>query len=86
MVDFDDGDQLVLRLHTNDAWLAEEPDLATREAVALRALAGTPVVAPSLIAVDESGEFCGRPAVLMSLLPGESDRQRCVARSAAVAR
>lgn len=73
VIDFDDGDQLVLRLHTNDAWLVAEPDLATREAVALRALAGTPVVAPSLIAVDESGEFCGRPAVLMSLLPGESD-------------
>jgi aminoglycoside phosphotransferase (APT) family kinase protein len=73
VVDFAHGHQLVLRLHTNDAWLADEPDLATREAVALRALAGTSVVAPRLIAVDESGEFCGRPAVLMSKLPGESD-------------
>lgn len=73
VVEFADGAQLVLRLHTNDAWLAEEPDLARREALVLRALAGTSVVAPSLIAVDESGEFCGRPAVLMSRLPGESD-------------
>lgn len=79
-LDFADGAQLVLRVHTNDAWLAEEPDLATREAVALRALAGSSVVAPSLIAVDESGELCGRPAVLMSKLPGESDPRLASAR------
>jgi aminoglycoside phosphotransferase (APT) family kinase protein len=73
VLDFADGAELVLRLHTNDDWLAEEPDLAAREAVTLLALAGTSVVAPTLIAVDESGEFCGRPAVLMSRLPGEPD-------------
>jgi aminoglycoside phosphotransferase (APT) family kinase protein len=70
---FADGAELVLRLHTQDDWLAREPDLATREAVALRALAGTDMVAPLLVAVDEFGEFCGRPALLMTRLPGEPD-------------
>jgi aminoglycoside phosphotransferase (APT) family kinase protein len=75
IVEFEDGAQVVLRLHTNDAWLAEEPALATHEAVALRALVGTAVVAPTLIAIDAFGEFCGRPAVLMSLLPGEPEQR-----------
>jgi aminoglycoside phosphotransferase (APT) family kinase protein len=66
-----DRTQVVLRLHTNDEWLAREPDLATREATALRALAISPVAAPALIAVDETGAFCGRPAVLMTRLRGE---------------
>ena len=70
---FDSGPHLVLRLHTNDEWLALEPDLATREAHILQALSGSPVSAPSLIAVDEAGEFCGRPAVLMSHLTGRAD-------------
>jgi aminoglycoside phosphotransferase (APT) family kinase protein len=70
---FDDGTQRVLRQHTNDEWLANEPDLAAREAIALRALTDSAVIAPTLIAVDESGEFCGRPAVLMTKLAGEPD-------------
>ncbi|MGH8888877.1 MAG: phosphotransferase family protein [Acidothermaceae bacterium] len=70
---FDDGTRLVLRLHTNDDWLAREPDLATREAHTLRALSGSTLVVPALIAVDEAGEFCGRPAVLMSQLMGRAD-------------
>jgi aminoglycoside phosphotransferase (APT) family kinase protein len=73
LLEFDDGSRRVLRLHTKDDWLAREPDVATREAIALQALAGTPVIAPALIAVDEAGEFCGRPAVLMSMLPGRPD-------------
>jgi aminoglycoside phosphotransferase (APT) family kinase protein len=68
-----DRTQVVLRLHTKDDWLAREPDLATREATALRALAISPVAAPALIAVDETGAFCGRPAVLMTKLRGEPD-------------
>ncbi|MDQ1463812.1 MAG: hypothetical protein QOC73_753 [Actinomycetota bacterium] len=73
LLEFDDGSRRVLRLHTKDDWLAREPDIATREAIALQVLAGTAVVAPALIAVDEAGEFCGRPAVLMSMLPGHAD-------------
>jgi aminoglycoside phosphotransferase (APT) family kinase protein len=70
-ITLDDRTQVVLRLHTNDAWLAREPDLASREATALRALAISPIVAPALIAVDETGALCGRPAVLMTKLRGE---------------
>jgi aminoglycoside phosphotransferase (APT) family kinase protein len=74
---FADATSLVLRLHTKDDWLAREPDLATREAHALRALADSPITAPALVAVDETGEFCGRPAVLMSRLAGRPDRSDC---------
>jgi len=73
LVGFADATQRVLRLHTKDDWLAREPDLATREAHALMALADSGVTAPALVAVDESGEFCGRPAVLMSRLAGRPD-------------
>lgn len=70
---FDDATELVLRLHTSDDWLAREPDLATREALVLQAVAESAVRAPALVAVDENGEFCGRPAVLMTRLPGRAD-------------
>jgi aminoglycoside phosphotransferase (APT) family kinase protein len=70
---FDDATELVLRLHTHDDWLAREPDVATREAIALQAVANSAVLAPALVAVDENGEFCGRPAVLMTRLPGRAD-------------
>jgi len=70
---FDNGTELVLRLHTKDDWLAEEPHIASREAHALQALAGSGIVAPALVAVDPEGEFCGRPAVLMSRLRGRAD-------------
>lgn len=70
---FSDGRELVLRLHTKAGWLAAEPDVATREAVALQALEGSHVVAPSLVAVDPDGGFCGQPAVLMTRLRGRAD-------------
>jgi aminoglycoside phosphotransferase (APT) family kinase protein len=73
LLGFDDGTHLVLRLHTKDGWLALEPDLATREAHTLQALSSSTIVAPALVAVDEAGEFCGRPAVLMSHLRGRAD-------------
>jgi aminoglycoside phosphotransferase (APT) family kinase protein len=83
---FSDGTKRVLRLHTNDDWLADEPDLAAREATALRALAHSSVVAPALIAVDEVGEFCGRPAILMTELAGKPDASnRSAARLRALA-
>jgi len=64
---------LVLRLHTKAEWLAIEPDIAAREAIALRALDASDVVAPSLVAVDVDGGFCGQPAVLMTRLGGHAD-------------
>lgn len=67
------GTRRVLRLPHKDDWLAREPDLATREAQTLQALSASAVVAPALVAVDGSGEFCGRPAVLMTHLPGRAD-------------
>jgi aminoglycoside phosphotransferase (APT) family kinase protein len=70
---FADGRELVLRLHTKAEWLAAEPDIAAREAIALQALDTSDVVAPSLVAVDVDGGFCGQPAVLMTRLRGHAD-------------
>jgi aminoglycoside phosphotransferase (APT) family kinase protein len=58
--------ELVLRRFVRLDWLAEEPDLAAREATALRLMANSPVPTPRLVAV--SGD-----AVLMTRLPGEID-------------
>jgi len=60
--------ELVLRRFTRPDWT--EPDLAGREATALRAVSGVGVPTPSLVAVDETGEAAGFPAVLMSRLLG----------------
>ncbi len=62
--------ELVLRLFTNGPWLAEEPDLARHEAAALEEIAQTDIMAPKLVAWDETGEVCGVPAVLMTRVPG----------------
>ncbi|HEY3833135.1 MAG TPA: aminoglycoside phosphotransferase family protein [Acidimicrobiia bacterium] len=61
---------LVLRIHTNDEWLAREPDLATREANVLELLEPTAVPAPALVALDADGGAAGKPCVLMERLPG----------------
>jgi aminoglycoside phosphotransferase (APT) family kinase protein len=63
--------KLVLRLFTNAEWLADEPDLATHEAAALRKIAGIGVPVPKLVAVDEQGTHCGVPALLMTRVPGQ---------------
>jgi aminoglycoside phosphotransferase (APT) family kinase protein len=73
--------ELVLRRFLDATWLALEPDLASREATVLEALAGTPVPAPALLAVDATGTHVGTPAVLTRRLPGEvvmdpADRDR----------
>jgi len=47
---------LVLRRYVRDDWLAKEPDLATREADALRILEDSPLPVPRLVAVDPTGE------------------------------
>jgi aminoglycoside phosphotransferase (APT) family kinase protein len=62
---------LVLRRFVDAAWLDREPDLATREAAVLEALAATPVPAPVLVAVDPTGVDAGAPAVLTRRLPGK---------------
>src|SRR4051812_5212218 len=61
---------LVLRIDTNDEWLAREPDLASREAAVLELLDPTAVPAPDLVAVDPDGAAAGKPCVLMERLRG----------------
>jgi aminoglycoside phosphotransferase (APT) family kinase protein len=65
--------RVVLRRYVRAEWLAEEPDLAAREAEVLRLLESGDVPAPGLLAVDPTGERAGNPAVLMSALPGRVD-------------
>jgi aminoglycoside phosphotransferase (APT) family kinase protein len=62
--------ELVLRRFVREDWLAEEPDLAAREAMALSLAADSPLPTPSLVGVDLDGADAGAPAVLMTRLPG----------------
>lgn len=62
---------LVLRRYTDARVRAAEPQYPRTEAAALRGLDGAAgVVAPRLIAVDETGATCDVPAVLMTRLDG----------------
>jgi aminoglycoside phosphotransferase (APT) family kinase protein len=65
--------RLVLRRYVRGDWLADEPDLAEREAEVLRLLENSPLPVPELVAVDPVGERAGSPAVLMTALPGRVD-------------
>ncbi len=65
------GGDLVLRLFTKLDWLAEEPDLAYHEAAALQQAARVDVPTPELVAIDGTGDSCGVPAVLMTVVPGD---------------
>lgn len=62
--------QVVLRQFHNEEWLRQEPDLARHEAESLRRAALTEVLSPRVIAFDETGQSCGRPAVLVTQLEG----------------
>jgi len=62
---------LVLRRFVRLDWLAEEPDLAEREAAALGLLTGTRLATPELVAVDQQGLRADVPAVLMTRLSGQ---------------
>jgi aminoglycoside phosphotransferase (APT) family kinase protein len=62
--------ELVLRRFVRAEWLAEEPDVAVREAEALSILGGAPLPTPELVGVDADGSDAGAPAVLMTRLPG----------------
>lgn len=66
---FGEGEDLVIRRFVLD-WIAEEPWTPANEAAVLTLLAGTPVPAPGLVAVDETGRTAGVPAVLMTALRG----------------
>jgi aminoglycoside phosphotransferase (APT) family kinase protein len=65
-----DGNKLVLKRYVNREWLEREPDLAAREAVALRVLRGASVPVPELVGVDPDGSVTGAPSVLMTRLRG----------------
>src|SRR5712691_6980807 len=65
--------QAVLRRYVRPELNAEEPDIAEREARALRVAGSAGVPTPLLLAVDPSGDGAGVPAVLMSRLPGRVD-------------
>jgi len=65
--------RVVMRRYVRLDWLAEEPDLAAREAEMLEILENSDLPVPRLIAVDPSGEDAGNPAVLMTALPGRAD-------------
>ena len=62
---------LVLRRFTNKDWVKKEPDIATREAAALRHATEAGLPAPELIAADVTGTHCGAPATLVTRLGGE---------------
>jgi aminoglycoside phosphotransferase (APT) family kinase protein len=63
-------ERYVLRQFDNASWLADEPDLARHEAEVLRLVATVDVRTPGIVAFDETGDACGLPAVLMTLLDG----------------
>jgi aminoglycoside phosphotransferase (APT) family kinase protein len=64
------NEALVLRLFTNREWLQAEPDLAKHEACSLQIAKFLPFPTPTCIAVDETEERCGFPAVLMTKCEG----------------
>jgi Ser/Thr protein kinase RdoA (MazF antagonist) len=65
-----DGMESVLRLMTNEPWRTHGAELTTRERDAQLAMAGTPVPAPTTLALDAEGAAAGVAAHLMTRLPG----------------
>jgi aminoglycoside phosphotransferase (APT) family kinase protein len=65
--------QAVLRRYVRPELNADEPDIAEREAWALRAAEPVAIPTPALLAVDPTGAGAGVPAVLMSRLRGRVD-------------
>ena len=62
---------LVLRRFTNEVWVRQEPDIAVREAASLQQATRAGLPAPQLVATDRDGSYCGVPATLVTMLPGE---------------
>ncbi|GGR73438.1 aminoglycoside phosphotransferase (APT) family kinase protein [Nocardioides luteus] len=69
-------ESVVLRLMTNEPWRTHGEPLTTRESEIQRMLVNTTVPAPRSLALDATGERCGHPAHLMTLLPGTIEPQR----------
>ena len=72
----DDGGQqrqAVVRRYVRPELNPDEPDIAEREARALRAAGPMGVPTPDLLTIDPTGAGAGVPAVLMSRLPGRVD-------------
>ncbi|HEV2360334.1 MAG TPA: aminoglycoside phosphotransferase family protein [Acidimicrobiales bacterium] len=65
-----DRREVVLRRYVRPELNEEEPELAAREAAALRVVARIDVPTPGLLAVDPDGAMVGTPSVLMTRLPG----------------
>lgn len=80
----DDGAEAVLRLMTKEPWRSHASGLLTRESAVQTLLSGTPVPAPTSLAVDLTGDWSGDgtgdetgdPAHLMSFLPGHVELRR----------
>lgn len=68
----DGRDRVVLRRHTNTAWMAREPYIPHDEARILTALGSLDVgvTTPTLIAADPDGERCDVPTILMTEIDG----------------
>ncbi len=66
---------LVLKRFVRGDWVDREPDVATREArhlAALATLASGDLPVPRLVGVDPDAETCDCPTLLMTRLPGRS--------------
>ena len=66
-------ERAVLRRYVRPEVVAEEPDIAEREARILRFFEPVDLPTPRLVAVDPAGAETGTPTLLMSLLPGRVD-------------
>src|ERR1700677_1051579 len=72
------GRLLVLRRYLNDDLLAELPHVVADEVIVLReAKLVLGDLVPDLVGSDPSGTQVGRPALLMSYLPGEARIHGC---------
>lgn len=62
---------VVLRQFNNAEWLMEEPDIVQHEAASLRKASASGLLAPSLIAFDETGKASGLPSIVMTKIEGQ---------------
>ena len=62
---------VVLRRYVRPDLNLEEPDIAAREARTLSLIEPLGLPTPRLLGVDETGRYCGVPALLMTYLPGQ---------------
>lgn len=75
-LDTSTGARAVLRLMTKEPWRAHGEGLVERESTLQRHLSGGEVPAPASLAVDATGDHCGHPAHLMTLVAGRTDTNR----------